>query len=88
MQILDVALITESWERWKLLNRVLGAPPKLRIKEAPKMKLKDLPTHLKYSFICEDNTLLVILSAALSDEQVEAALMILKKRKATLGWQM
>ena len=52
------------------------------------LELKELLAHLRYAFLGNDKTLLVILSATLSDEQVEATLLILKKRKAALCWQM
>ncbi|XP_049342914.1 uncharacterized protein LOC125807238 [Solanum verrucosum] len=77
-----------SGDRWEPLNRVLGPPPKPSIEEAPKMELKALPAHLRYSFLGEDKTLPIILSATLSDAQVEATLIIMKKRKIALGWQM
>ncbi|XP_015158219.1 uncharacterized protein [Solanum tuberosum] len=88
VQFLDVALVGTSEDRWEPLNRVLGSPPKPSIEEAPKMELKALPIHLRYAFLGENKNLPIILSAALSNAQVEASLIILKKRKAALGWQM
>ncbi|XP_015159540.1 uncharacterized protein [Solanum tuberosum] len=72
VQYLDVALVGTSGYRWEPLNRVLGPPPKPSIEETPKLELKALPAHLRYTFLGEDKTLPVILSAALSDEQMEA----------------
>lgn len=40
------------------------------------------------AFLGKHNTSPVTLSATLTDEQVEATLLILKKKKAELGWQM
>ena len=60
---------------------MLGPPTKPLIEEAPKMELKAMAAHLIYAFLGKDK---VILSTTLSDEQVEVALLILKRRKAAL----
>ncbi|XP_015162183.1 uncharacterized protein [Solanum tuberosum] len=83
-----MALVGTPGDRLDLLNRVLSPPPKPYIEEAPRLELKALPAYLRYAFLGEDKTLPVILSLTLSDGQVEAGLIILKKRKASLGWQM
>ncbi|XP_069143507.1 uncharacterized protein [Solanum lycopersicum] len=88
VRMLDLVVIEELDRRWEPLNRVLRPPPKPSVEEAPKLELKELPAHLRYAFLGVNDTLPVILSATLSDEQVEAALLILKKRKAAIGWQM
>ncbi|XP_049381355.1 uncharacterized protein LOC125845910 [Solanum stenotomum] len=87
MQFLDVALARTSRDRCNL-NRVLGSPPMPSIEETPKLELKAFPAHLRYAFMGEDKTLPFILSTTLSDSQVEVALIILRKRKIALGWQM
>lgn len=67
---------------------VIGPPSKPFIEEAPKLELKDLPAHLKYALISEDNTSAIILFASLLKENVEVVLLILNKRKAALGLEM
>ncbi|XP_075492505.1 uncharacterized protein LOC142530560 [Primulina tabacum] len=42
-------------------------PPKSSIEEPPTLELKPLPPHLKYVFLGKNNTLPVIISAALTD---------------------
>ncbi|XP_015162851.1 uncharacterized protein [Solanum tuberosum] len=88
VQFLDVALVGTFRDLWEPLNRVLGPPPKPFIQVASQLELKALPAHLMYAFLGENKTLLVILFATLSDAQVEATLIILKKRKIALGWKM
>lgn len=56
------------------LNRVFGPPPKPSIEEEPNLELKALPFHPKYAFFGANDYLHVILSAALSEMQVEASL--------------
>ena len=73
---------------WEPLNHSLGPPPKPSIEEAPKIELKELPSHLQYALLGENETLPIILAANLSREQVDAALVILKRRKKAIGWQM
>jgi len=86
VQFLGVAIVGTSRDHWEPLNRVVGTPPKHSIEEAPKLELKALSAHFRYAFFGEDKTLLVILSATLSESQVEAALSILRKKKAALDW--
>lgn len=58
------------------------------MERTPKLELKELPAHLRYAFFSKENTSPVILSIELSKKRVEAALLILTKRKAPLGWKM
>ncbi|XP_021986593.1 uncharacterized protein LOC110883035 [Helianthus annuus] len=54
----------------------------------PKVELKELPAHLKYAFLGEDQTLLVIIAANLEKEQEEALLKVLKTHRAAIGWTL
>lgn len=67
---------------------MLGPLSKPSIEEALKLELNELPIHLKYAFLGKDKTLPVILSTTLTEEQVEETLLIIKRRKASLGWKM
>ncbi|KAL6508897.1 hypothetical protein OROHE_021456 [Orobanche hederae] len=56
------------------------------IVQAPTLKLKPLPDHLKYAYLGENDTLPVIISTKLSkDEEVELVMM-LKRFKEAIGW--
>lgn len=66
------------------MNRPRGLSPKASIKEAPKLKLKASPSHLKYEFLGDNDTLLVNLSTDLFDVQVKEVLAVLKRRKKVI----
>ncbi|KAD2805703.1 hypothetical protein E3N88_39080 [Mikania micrantha] len=52
----------------------------------PKVELKELPNHLKYAFLGEDNTLPVIIAANLTESQEKELMKVLKENKAAVGW--
>ncbi|XP_049394594.1 uncharacterized protein LOC125858852 [Solanum stenotomum] len=85
---LNLAIVETRKIQVESLNRELGPHPKPSIEKAPKLELKALPAHLRYAYLGTNETLPVILSAELSDLQVEAALRILQRRKKAIGWQM
>ncbi|KAI3700776.1 hypothetical protein L2E82_45414 [Cichorium intybus] len=58
------------------------------LQEPPTLELKPLPTHLKYVFLGEKETLPVILSADLTLEQEKALLEVLSKHKRILVGQL
>ncbi|XP_069144425.1 uncharacterized protein [Solanum lycopersicum] len=86
--VLNVPTVNIFYKFVEPLNRVLGPSPKPSIEEAPKLELKALPSHLRYVFLGANESLLVIVSSALSEMQVEASLKILRKRKKAISWQM
>ncbi|XP_074283307.1 uncharacterized protein LOC141607858 [Silene latifolia] len=53
-----------------------------------KYKPKPLPNHLKYIFVGEDNTLPLIISNQLKEEQEERLVDMLKKHKEAFGWSI
>ncbi|XP_027165399.1 uncharacterized protein LOC113765424 [Coffea eugenioides] len=53
---------------YESLGQGKGLPPPSEI-EPPKLELKPLPTHLRYEFLGENNTLPVIVSAYLDEKQ-------------------
>ncbi|XP_059310071.1 uncharacterized protein LOC132061237 [Lycium ferocissimum] len=67
----------ESWKK-----------PKPSIEEAPLLELKPLPPHLRYAFLGSGDTLPVILSAYLTDVQVECVLRALRDRVRAFGWSI
>ncbi|KAD7478568.1 hypothetical protein E3N88_01704 [Mikania micrantha] len=56
------------------------------LEEPPKSELKELPKHLKYAFLGENNTLPVIIAANLDEAQEEALMEVLVTHKAAIGW--
>ncbi|XP_050379793.1 uncharacterized protein LOC126797163 [Argentina anserina] len=56
--------------------------------QAPKLDLKVLPDHLKYAFLGENDTLPVIISSALNEEQEERLIEVLKRHKTAIGWTL
>ncbi|XP_075489520.1 uncharacterized protein LOC142528363 [Primulina tabacum] len=63
-------------------------PPKSSIDEPPTLELKALPPHLKYIYLGENNTLPVIISAALTDAMEEKLLQVLKEHKKAFAWMV
>ncbi|GKC72738.1 hypothetical protein Tco_1118621 [Tanacetum coccineum] len=56
--------------------------------EPPKVKLKDLPPHLKYVFFEGDNRLPVIIAKDLSVEKKVALIKVLKSHKRAIAWKL
>ncbi|XP_062089643.1 uncharacterized protein LOC133796180 [Humulus lupulus] len=61
-------------------------PPKPFIQEPPKLELKPLPSHLKYAYFRDNETLLMIISAMLGAEKEQLLLAVLKKYTRAIGW--
>ncbi|KAK8573700.1 hypothetical protein V6N13_009788 [Hibiscus sabdariffa] len=56
------------------------------ILQAPKLELKQLPEHLKYAFLGENETLPVIISSGLSREEEDDLVEVLRAHKEAIGW--
>ena len=52
------------------------------------LELKPLPSNLKYAYLDDSKSFLVIVSASLAGEQEEKLLSVLKKHKKTIGWTL
>ncbi|XP_062118687.1 uncharacterized protein LOC133832343 [Humulus lupulus] len=63
-------------------------PPKPSIQEPPKLELKPLPSHLKYAYLGDNETLPVIILALLGAGAESLLLEVLKKHKRAIGWTM
>ncbi|XP_073138216.1 uncharacterized protein [Henckelia pumila] len=55
---------------------------------APKVELKSFPDHLKYIYLGDEETLPVIISKKLTEDQEERLVTILKEHKTTIGWTL
>ncbi|CAN6703697.1 unnamed protein product [Malus baccata var. baccata] len=58
------------------------------IVQAPILDLKPLPSHLKYIFLGENETLPAIISSSLTAQEEEKLVRVLKEFKFALGWTL
>ncbi|XP_074270750.1 uncharacterized protein LOC141594645 [Silene latifolia] len=72
----------------KLLEELPKEKPVPSIVKPPIVELKPLPSHLKYAFLGNEETLPVIISSKLTKEQEEALIRVLKQHKEAIGWTM
>ncbi|GKD88329.1 hypothetical protein Tco_1363836 [Tanacetum coccineum] len=56
--------------------------------EPPKLKLKELPKHLEYAFLQENNQMPVVISSALSIAEKAKLLEVLKNHKGAIAWSI
>nr|GFB09801.1 hypothetical protein [Tanacetum cinerariifolium] len=56
--------------------------------EPPEVKLKELPPHLKYAFLGDDNKWPVIISKDLSVDEKTLLKKVLKSRKQAIAWKL
>ncbi|GKB79703.1 reverse transcriptase domain-containing protein [Tanacetum coccineum] len=61
---------------------------KSSIEEPPELELKDLPSHLEYAFLEENDKLPVIIAKGLKDDEKEALLKVLKSHKRAIAWKI
>nr|GEY61283.1 reverse transcriptase domain-containing protein [Tanacetum cinerariifolium] len=61
---------------------------KSSIEEPIEVELKDLPSHLEYAYLEENDKLPVIISKDLKDEEKEALLNVLKFHKHAIAWKI
>ena len=54
----------------------------------PSVDLKALPQHLRYTFLGENQTLPVIISSKLTQDQESLLVQMLKRRIKAIGWQI
>ncbi|GKE16098.1 reverse transcriptase domain-containing protein [Tanacetum coccineum] len=56
--------------------------------ELPEVELKELPPHLEYAFLEENNKLPIIISKELSKDEKTALINVLKSRKQAIAWKL
>ncbi|GJV22541.1 hypothetical protein Tco_1371561, partial [Tanacetum coccineum] len=61
---------------------------KTSIDELPEVELKDLPPHLEYAFLEDNNKLRVIIAKDLSVDEKTALIKVLKSRKQAIAWKL
>nr|GEY20155.1 retrovirus-related Pol polyprotein from transposon 17.6 [Tanacetum cinerariifolium] len=74
----------------KLVEPLEWRTPENRLKllnmKPPKLELKELPKHLEYAFLHENNQLLVVISSALSTDEKTILLEVLWNHKGAIAW--
>ncbi|GKB82315.1 reverse transcriptase domain-containing protein [Tanacetum coccineum] len=61
---------------------------KSSIEEPPELELKDLPSHLEYAFLEENDKLPVIIAKGLKNDEKDALLKVLKSHKRSIAWKI
>ncbi|GJV39004.1 reverse transcriptase domain-containing protein [Tanacetum coccineum] len=61
---------------------------KSSIDEPPEVELKDLPPHLEYAFLEDNNKLPVIIAKDLSVDEKAALIKVLKSQKQAIAWKL
>ncbi|GKA36455.1 reverse transcriptase domain-containing protein [Tanacetum coccineum] len=61
---------------------------KSSIEEPPELELKDLPSHLEYAFLEENDKLPVIIAKGLKNDEKDALLKVLKSHKQAIAWKI
>ncbi|GJZ39436.1 reverse transcriptase domain-containing protein [Tanacetum coccineum] len=61
---------------------------KSSIEEPPELELKDLPSHLEYTYLEGTDKLPVIIAKGLKDDEKEALLKVLKSHKRAIAWKI
>ena len=84
-QYLDAQPLYRKGHMYENLGQGKGFAPPSEI-EGPRFELKPLSSHLKYEFLGENETLPVIVSAYLEEEQLNKLLRVLRKHKKAIGW--
>ncbi|KAL0311497.1 UNVERIFIED_CONTAM: hypothetical protein Sangu_2444400, partial [Sesamum angustifolium] len=81
---------TNSEDHVKFVLEESLTPVLLQILEeditAPALDLKELPKHLKYAYLGENNTLPVIISSKLNPLEEEKLIRVLREFKKAIGW--
>ncbi|CAN6677833.1 unnamed protein product [Malus baccata var. baccata] len=71
-----------------ILDSVLANKLLPSIVQPPTLELKPLPSHLKYVFLGEDQTLPIIISSSLTAQEEDKLIKVLKEHKSAIGWTL
>ncbi|GKF91763.1 hypothetical protein Tco_0275464, partial [Tanacetum coccineum] len=58
------------------------------IEEPLELELKDLPSHLEYAYLEENDKLPMIIAKGLKDDEKDALLKVLKSHKRAIAWKI
>ncbi|GJV16129.1 reverse transcriptase domain-containing protein [Tanacetum coccineum] len=86
------ALVVSFYPRTEPVEPLEWKAPENRLKpssvEPPKLELKELPEHLEYTFLQENNQLPVVISSALSTDEKTRLLEVLRNHKGAITWSI
>ncbi|GKA91860.1 DNA-directed DNA polymerase, partial [Tanacetum coccineum] len=86
------ALAVSFYPRTASVEPLEWKAPENRIKpssmEPPKLESKELPEHLEYAFLQENNQLPVVISSALSTDEKTRLLKVLRNHKGAIAWSI
>ncbi|CAN6691845.1 unnamed protein product [Malus baccata var. baccata] len=83
-EVIEMVAALESLPSHSVLaNKLLPS-----IVQPPTLELKPLPSHLKYVFLGEDQTLPVIISSSLTAQEEVKLIRVLKEHKSAIGWTL
>ncbi|CAN6547477.1 unnamed protein product [Malus baccata var. baccata] len=71
-----------------ILSSVLANKMLPSVVQPPTLELKPLPSHLRYVFLGEDETLPVIISSSLTVQEESKLVRVLKEYKTAIGWTL
>ncbi|GJZ18583.1 reverse transcriptase domain-containing protein [Tanacetum coccineum] len=86
----NVKVVYSSFQptSWKELKLCEAKTAKSSIDELPEVKLKDLPPHLEYAFLEDNNKLPVIIAKDLSVDEKTDLIKVLMSRKRAIAWKL
>ncbi|GJU37035.1 DNA-directed DNA polymerase [Tanacetum coccineum] len=87
MMIWSKAQTKSDWESDDLIKPTLFAT-NTREAKTQTPKLKELPSHLEYAFLDDNQELPVIISSLLSRQEKKSLLQVLSKHKVALAWKV
>nr|GEU67417.1 reverse transcriptase domain-containing protein [Tanacetum cinerariifolium] len=83
-------LLNDDPFQLSLIDLKLAEETKVKsfIEEPPKLELKELPSHLEYTFLKDSNKLPVIIAKDLKNVKKEALIKVLKSHKRAIAWKI
>ncbi|XP_076897928.1 uncharacterized protein LOC143551355 [Bidens hawaiensis] len=70
----------------EILLDVIDSKLRPSLESPPMVEMKELPKHLKYVFLGDNNTLPAIIASNLEESQEKALMEVLKEHKSAIGW--
>ncbi|GJV30212.1 DNA-directed DNA polymerase [Tanacetum coccineum] len=84
---LDKSVPPSDHDNWEPIRPTLFATNTFETKKQPP-KLKELPSHLEYAFLNNNQEFPVIISSLLNSQEKESLLKVLTQHKAALAWKV
>ncbi|GKC89169.1 hypothetical protein Tco_1149818 [Tanacetum coccineum] len=84
---LDEAGLPSDHDNWEPIRPTLFSTNMIEAEKQPS-KLKELPSHLEYAFLNNNQEFPVIISSLLNPQEKESLLKVLTQHKAALAWKI